>query len=488
MRVVLVSTYELGHQPLHVASPAAALRNAGHEVRCLDLSVQSLDLDVVAWADAVAFSVPMHTAMRLARAAATEIRATHPELPVWMHGLYAGLDGAEGSAPVADLRLSGEYEAELLAAAAAGSGVGAALGGVSSTRVSLGRGRFTTPARHLLPGLENYARLAAHGHEVLAGYSEASHGCAHHCRHCPVPVVYDGRTRLVGLDTVLADVEQLAAAGARHITFGDPDFLNGPHHARRVVDAVHGAFPDLTFDITVKVEHVLRHDDVWTGFAAAGCIFVVSAFESASDTVLGHLRKGHTVSDEGEAVSVLRRAGIEPRPSLVPFTPWTTAPDMVRLIDLVDAWDLVGNVDPVHYAIRLLVPPGSLLLDGGALDGRLDAYDPDQLGWTWRAADARLDAVAAELAALAERAGTESWSAVQSFEEVRALVMARLGDADTLAAARSYRQHDDACDVQRSPIAPDDRPRLTESWFCCAEPTQGQLSSMRAAGPAVVGS
>jgi len=40
MRVLLVSTYELGHQPLHVASPAALLRRVGHDVRCLDLSVE----------------------------------------------------------------------------------------------------------------------------------------------------------------------------------------------------------------------------------------------------------------------------------------------------------------------------------------------------------------------------------------------------------------------------------------------------------------
>ena len=66
MRVLLISTYELGHQPLHVASPAAALRRAGHEVRCLDLSVQPWDAGALQWTQAVGFSVPMHTAMRLA--------------------------------------------------------------------------------------------------------------------------------------------------------------------------------------------------------------------------------------------------------------------------------------------------------------------------------------------------------------------------------------------------------------------------------------
>ena len=75
MRVLLISTYELGHQPLHVASPAAALRSAAHEVRCLDLSVEPWDLELLDWPEAVAFSVPMHTAMRLAVRGVEEIRA-----------------------------------------------------------------------------------------------------------------------------------------------------------------------------------------------------------------------------------------------------------------------------------------------------------------------------------------------------------------------------------------------------------------------------
>src|SRR4051812_49809005 len=70
MRVLLVSTYELGHQPLHVASPAAALHRARHEVRCLDLSVERWETRALEWAQAVGFSVPMHTAMRLAMRAA----------------------------------------------------------------------------------------------------------------------------------------------------------------------------------------------------------------------------------------------------------------------------------------------------------------------------------------------------------------------------------------------------------------------------------
>lgn len=492
VRVLLVSTYELGHQPLHVASPAGVLARAGHEVRCLDLSVDPLDIESVRWTEAVACSVPMHTACRLALAASEQIRRVDPEVPICLYGLYAHLAGSAADRSEVDFAVSGEYEPRLLAwveekaartvapSRRAGPGPGSppscgadeyVLGGprVTRTSVELGRGRFGLPARDLLPGLDRYARLAAFGETRLAGYVEASHGCAHRCRHCPVPVVYDGRTRLVGTEAVLADVAQLVEMGARHVTFGDPDFLNGPHHAMRVVSAVHGSFPDLTFDVTAKVEHVIAHGDLWTKLAASGCLFVVSAFESASNAVLERLDKGHSPADEIEAVRVLRAAGIEPRPSLMPFTPWTEAKDLLDLLQLVVRCDLVGNVDPVQFAIRLLVPPGSLLLESGQLRGLLGPYDEEHLSWTWRSSDTRLDPLARSLASLAERAGAEAWTAEQSFEEVRAVI------------TRTLELHDDEWDLEcalphlRSHLPPDSRPRLTESWFCCAEPTEVQL-------------
>src|SRR4051812_9657185 len=145
MRVLLVSTYELGHQPLHVASPAAALRNAGHEVRCLDLSVQPWDPAAVEWAHKVAFSVPMHTAMRLAMRAAQEVKPTRPDLPVCFYGLYAPVSRDLTLGRLADRVIAGEYEPALLAWAANGAPAGPEL--------DLGRNAFHLPARDLLPPL-----------------------------------------------------------------------------------------------------------------------------------------------------------------------------------------------------------------------------------------------------------------------------------------------------------------------------------------------
>ena len=444
MRVLLVSTYELGHQPLHLASPAAALAGAGHEVRTLDLAVETWDLEALTWAESVAVSVPMHTAMRLATRWIEVVRALHPDLPVCLYGLYAPT-APEG---LAHRLIAGEYEPALVDWASELSA--SKPGGASS--VELGRSPFTVPHRQTLPPLDRYARLALGGEQRLAGYVEASHGCLHRCRHCPVPVIYDGRLRIVPEDVVLADAATQVAAGARHITFGDPDFLNGPQHSLRVVRRLHERFPDVTFDCTAKVDHILRHADLWPELAAAGCLFVVSAFESVNDDILARLDKGHTAAQAAEVVALLRASGIEVRPSFLPFTPWTTLDDLAALVDFVAVHDLVANVEPVQYTIRLLVPAGSLLVD--ALRDRLGAYDARRLTWTWSSADPAVDRLQEHLAEVVE-SGLHAGEAIpEVYGRVRAAVYAAAGGPG-------------ARNPDLEPVAAGDaRPRLTEPWFC----------------------
>ncbi len=449
MRVLLVSTYELGHQPLHVASPAAALRAAGHEARCLDLSVDPWDYALERWAEAVAFSVPMHTAMRLAVRAARPLRRRRPELPVCLYGLYAAMKSDTVVGAVADRVIAGEYEPGLVGWADEPAGVPST--GVRAP-VQLGRHAFVVPARELLPPLERYAHLAVAGEERPVGYVEASHGCVHRCRHCPVPVVYDGRIRIVEEDVLLADIAQLVAMGARHITFGDPDFLNGRRHSLRVVRAMHERFPRLTFDCTAKVEHILENRQLWPELAACGCLFVVSAFESVNDDILERLDKGHVTREAVEALELLRGHGIEVRPSFLPFTPWTTLDDVVELLDFVAENRLIGSVDAVQYAIRLLVPEGSLLLEpAGSLPG-LGAYDAELLTYTWRSPDPRVDALQRRIAALAEAGAAAGEPVSTTYLKIRTAALA--------AAERAGR-----------PLAipagsTEGRPRLTEPWFC----------------------
>lgn len=446
MRVLLVSCYELGHQPLGVATPAARLRAAGHEVRAVDLAVEPWDPTLVAWADRMACSVPMHTATRIARQVIAEVRDRRPDLPIACYGLY----GAAVS-DVADRAVAGESDGALVAW----------VDGDDDERVvhTAREAPAPLPARDLLPPLDRYAGLVHAAGRRVVGVVEASRGCAHRCRHCPVPVVYDGRIRVVAVDAVLADVEQQVAAGAEHVTFADPDFFNGVPHALRVVRGLHQRFPSLTFDCTVKVEHVLQHRERWPELAASGCLFVVSAFESVDDETLARLDKGHTAADAGAAVRVLRASGIEVRPSWLPFTPWTTSASLRALLDFVADHDLVGNVDPVQYTVRLLLPPGSLLLDHPDVLPHLGGYDAERATWTWRSAEPEMDELQVDLAARVERgvaAGASVASLYAELREVLGLAAVRVDEARAAAV-----------------------PRLDEPWFCCAEPTEAQLAPLR---------
>ena len=448
MRVLLISTYELGHQPLHVASPAAALRAAGHDTRVVDLSVSPWDEEAVGWAEAVAVSVPMHTAMRLALRAAPAVRAARPDLPICLYGLYATVSSDLTLGSVADRVIAGEYEPALVEwvdGLATGRGA----------RVSLDRAPARVPERGGLPGLDHYARLAVGEERRLVGYVEASRGCVHRCRHCPVPVVYDGRLRIVPEDVVVADVEALVAAGARHVTFGDPDFLNGPQHSLRVVRAAHERFPELTFDCTTKVDHILRHADLWPELAAAGCLFVVSAFESVNDDILARLDKGHTAAQAAAAVALLRGHGIEIRPSLLPFTPWTTIGDVLDLLDFVAVHDLVGNVDPVQYTIRLLIPEGSLLLRDPGLAAHLGPYDAERLSHPWSSPDPAVDALQARLATLVEDSLRAEEPLETTYLRVRTAALEAAAGRNGVPAA-----------LVPAAAAGEGRPRLTEPWFC----------------------
>src|SRR4029453_15505882 len=92
MQVLLISTYDLGRQPFGLASPAAFLRRAGHDVVCADLTRTQLPESAVQSAALVAFYLPMHTATRIALPVIDRVRALHPAAHLCAYGLYAPLN------------------------------------------------------------------------------------------------------------------------------------------------------------------------------------------------------------------------------------------------------------------------------------------------------------------------------------------------------------------------------------------------------------
>jgi radical SAM superfamily enzyme YgiQ (UPF0313 family) len=398
VRVLLLSTYDLGRQPFGLASPAAWLKRAGCDVTTVDLSRDKISAAVLADVELAAFYLPMHTATRLALPVIATLRALNPATAIAAYGLYAPLNEALLRERGVSIVLGPEFEQDLVDAATsllrsrAPEHLRTRAPEHLSTRAPLPRLAFIQPDRTGLPALDRYASLQMpDGTRKVVGATDATRGCKHRCRHCPIVPVYDGQFRVVPVDVVMADVRAQVASGATHITFGDPDFFNGPTHARKLIEALQAEVPAITYDVIIKVEHLLQHRELLPLLARTGCLFVTSAVESVDDAVLAKLEKGHTRADFLTAAALCREVGLTLVPTFVAFTPWTSLEGYRDLLDVVDELGLVEHVSPVQWGIRLLITWQSRLLELPDIRALIGAFDQTTLTYPWRHPDPRVD-------------------------------------------------------------------------------------------------
>ncbi len=455
MPVLLLSTYDLGHHPFALASAAAHLRNDGIDVTCNDLAVDDLNEAAVAGADIIAIHLAMHTATRLSLELLPRLVALNNAATYVFFGLYAPMARELISADITAHFIGGEIEDELLRLVKSND--------APTNDVYMSKLRLCTPDRSDLPALDKYARLqTSAGEDVVTGYTEATRGCKHVCRHCPVVPVYGGKFFPVALETVIADIDQQVAAGARHISFGDPDFFNGPSHGLRVVREMRNCHPDLTYDAIIKVEHLLKHRERLSELKETGCLFITTAVESVDDQTLALLDKGHTRAEFIEAVSLVRDAGLTLSPTFIPFTPWTTLDGYRDLLSVIRDLGLIENVSPIQLVIRLLIPLGSRLLELDQLSLTPDDFDKEALSYTWANPDPAADRLADMLQGIVDRG--------ESAGDGRAQIFAKIWQA----------AHEvDGSDAPALFLAEQPKlfvPRMSEPWYCCAEPSRDQLA------------
>jgi radical SAM superfamily enzyme YgiQ (UPF0313 family) len=456
VRVVLISTYELGRQPFGLASPAAWLRAAGHEVTMADVSITPMPRVEVEQADLIAFFLPMHTATKLSLRLLDRVRQVNPKAHLCAYGLYAPLNERLLREAGVGTILGGEFESGLVeltgrlsargrdplgrAAEPAGNGC--------ARLISLDRQQFRVPDRTGLPPLAAYAQLVVGSTTRRVGYTEASRGCKHLCRHCPVVPVYRGTFRVVQADVVLEDIRRQVAAGAEHITFGDPDFFNGPGHAVPIVRTLHDEWPWLSYDVTIKVEHLLQQAELLPVLRDTGCAFVISAVESLDDAVLERLAKGHTRADFLETLRLMRAAALPMSPTFIPFTPWTTMAGYREFLRALAELGLAEQVAPIQLAIRLLIPEGSLLLELDEVRRMIGPFDARGLCYPWRNTDPAVDALCADIQALIKGEEKRRAARGEVFRRIWNLTQAGEFPLDVPMASRAT------------------IPYLTEPWYC----------------------
>ena len=462
MKVCLINTYDLGHQPFGIASPARWLEDAGANVKCLDLSVECIDEDAVKFAGLIAIYLPMHTATRLAIKVLPKINNLNSSAHLAFYGLYASINKDILHSLGGKTIISGEFEdglVQLYKQLLERKFVN------DSRLISLKKQNFRKPKRSDLPNLNLYAKLL-NGKEkpITVGYTEGTRGCKHICRHCPIVPVYNGRFFVIQPEVIMEDIRQQVEGGAEHITFGDPDFFNGPGHALRIVDSLHNEFPNLTYDVTIKVEHLLAQREKLNILAETGCLFVTTAVEEVDDDVLCKLGKSHTRADFIEVVHFTYTAGLTLSPTFIPFHPWTTTFGFVDLLSIISELGLIENVAPVQLGIRLLIPEGSRILELKEINPFIGDFNPEKLSYSWESGDTRVDELQSKVYEAIQLGLSEGASRRSIFEQVWILAHNACGKS--------------AQELPPEPLGTSHVPTMSEPWYCCAEPNDEQVAGI----------
>ena len=107
----------------------------------------------------------------------------------------------------------------------------------------------------------------------------------------------------------------------------------------------------MTYDVTIKIEHLLAHREKLRLLAKTGCLFVTTAVEEVDDDVLSRLEKSHTRADFKEVVNATNEAELTLSPTFIPFHPWTTTYGFIDLLSMISELALIKIVAPVQLGL-----------------------------------------------------------------------------------------------------------------------------------------
>jgi len=441
LKILLLSFYDLGKQPKIISELYKKLDNGSNQIDVVDYSIEEKNLTLDNY-DVLGIYASMHTASVLA-----EQYLRDRKLPnkLFVFGLYAKVF----SEMFSNFQSIHSFDSDELE---------------SLLEVQLNPNysfKHSVPDRTILPSITDYSHIVDGSNNLIAGSVETTYGCKHECTHCPVPIEFKGMFKTFGTEKIITDVTNQVEEGAKHISFNDPDFFNGPKHALKILQLLNEKHPSITYDSTIKVEHILKYPDYFQELKNLNMLFVISAFETTNDHVLNILQKNHSFNDLNKAVELSLENKIDIRPTWMPFSPWTEQNDLISIIKLIENYKLRETVDPIQLTIKLLVPKNSLILKRPEMKEYLLDYDPSSFSYAWKYKFPNIDNIQNELFTYVLQHESEN-----EYTQYLGLVdILESHTNETLLNSEKYSQR----------IVP----KLSETWFCCAEPNKIQLDRIK---------
>jgi hopanoid C-3 methylase len=405
-KFLVISSFEGGYQPVTALSGYMALRNAGFEnIRFHDTYVDGLPDDLFDDADLVAIAVPLFDALQAGLQLSEMIRSKNASAKIVFFGQYATLNAGRLLPKYGDYAVCGEWEQPLVNLAQHLS-TGEVLDkiGLVDTRDAranliphpyITRNKIALLDRSIAPPLHKYPQpqvekmLGVNG--IVVGGVESTRGCHHKCTYCSVYATYDGKVVPIKDEIVIEDVSNLVAHGMTHLTFTDAEFFNAKNQGLRLLRVLHAQFPELTYDFTTRIDHILEHEQALYEMKELGVRFITSALEYPSQMVLDVVSKEISIADIERAIAILREIGIRLNPTFIMFNPWVSKEDMTTFKDFITRNDLTDVVDPIQYETRLHLYKGSPLLKRASTTG-LEMTE-FEFHYEWKHADPEVDAL-----------------------------------------------------------------------------------------------
>ena len=406
-KVALISTFEGGFQPVSLATSAGILKENHIDFTVLDTYVDGFDPDKFHTQEFVGISVPLFDSLMSGISAARKIRAVNKKAHICFFGQYAMLNMKRLVPDEADSCIYGEWEEQLPALInfLGDSGINGSdplpdnLKSVYICgRSAPAKGYFPVRRKNIrilrdnLPPLHKYPQQQIDklvGRKTVSGATEIVRGCHHKCLYCSVYAAYDGRSIPFKSDHVFEDVKNLVNFGMNHLTFLDADFFSLGKYGGSILKNLNKLYPDLTFDFTTRVDHILENAEFFKELANCNLSFVTTALEFPGEQVLNAVGKNISIDQIETAIRLLRSLNIEINPTFIMFNPWMKMSDVIHFKKFVDRNNLEKTIDPIQYETRLHLYKSSPLLKSPALKGI--ELEEKEFHYEWKHPDPAVD-------------------------------------------------------------------------------------------------